>query len=62
MPGYGRFCPVAKAMELLDARWTMLVVRARLGSSAAVSGPAQVRRAVPTWIGQSLLSAVSRPA
>jgi DNA-binding HxlR family transcriptional regulator len=24
---YGQFCPVAKAMELLDERWTMLVVR-----------------------------------
>jgi DNA-binding HxlR family transcriptional regulator len=27
MPGYGQFCPVAKAMEILDERWTMLVVR-----------------------------------
>ena len=27
MPGYGQFCPVAKAMELLDERWTLLVVR-----------------------------------
>lgn len=25
--GYHQFCPVAKAMELLDERWTMLVVR-----------------------------------
>jgi len=25
--GYGQFCPVSKAMELLDERWTMLVVR-----------------------------------
>ena len=24
---YGQFCPVAKAMELLDERWTMLLVR-----------------------------------
>jgi DNA-binding HxlR family transcriptional regulator len=24
---YGQFCPVAKAMELLDERWTILVVR-----------------------------------
>ena len=24
---YGQFCPVAKAMELLDERWTMLVIR-----------------------------------
>ncbi|WP_433065726.1 winged helix-turn-helix transcriptional regulator [Dactylosporangium sp. CS-033363] len=25
--GYFQFCPVAKAMELLDERWTMLVLR-----------------------------------
>jgi DNA-binding HxlR family transcriptional regulator len=25
--GYHQFCPVAKAMELLDERWTMLIVR-----------------------------------
>lgn len=24
---YGQFCPVAKAMELLDERWTLLIVR-----------------------------------
>jgi DNA-binding HxlR family transcriptional regulator len=27
MSGYGQFCPVAKAMEVLDERWTMLVIR-----------------------------------
>lgn len=27
MPGYGQFCPVAKAAELLDQRWMLLVVR-----------------------------------
>jgi len=27
MTQYGQFCPVAKAMELLDERWTMLIVR-----------------------------------
>ena len=27
MSQYGQFCPVAKAMELLDERWTMLIVR-----------------------------------
>gem|GEM_PF-4926482 len=26
MSGDGRFCPVSKAMELLDERWTMPVV------------------------------------
>lgn len=27
MAGYGQFCPMAKAMEILDERWTLLVVR-----------------------------------
>ena len=27
MTTYGQFCPASKAMELLDERWTMLVVR-----------------------------------
>ena len=27
MSTYGQFCPIAKAMEVLDERWTLLVVR-----------------------------------
>lgn len=27
MASYGQFCPVAKAMEVLDERWTLLVIR-----------------------------------
>ena len=27
MSSYGQFCPMAKAMEVLDERWTLLVVR-----------------------------------
>jgi DNA-binding HxlR family transcriptional regulator len=33
MTTYGQFCPVAKAMELLDERWTLLVVRELLSGS-----------------------------
>lgn len=33
MTSYGQFCPVAKAMEVLDERWTLLVVRELLVSS-----------------------------
>ncbi len=33
MTSYGQFCPVAKAMELLDERWTLLVVRELLAGS-----------------------------
>jgi DNA-binding HxlR family transcriptional regulator len=34
MSGYGQFCPMAKAMELLDERWTLLVVRELLAGSS----------------------------
>ena len=27
MKGYGQFCPIAKAAEVLGERWTHLVVR-----------------------------------
>ncbi|WP_067434775.1 winged helix-turn-helix transcriptional regulator [Nocardioides jensenii] len=33
MTAYGQFCPVAKAMEILDERWTLLVVRELLAGS-----------------------------
>jgi len=33
MSRYGQFCPVAKAMEVLDERWTLLVVRELLAGS-----------------------------
>jgi DNA-binding HxlR family transcriptional regulator len=44
MSGYGQFCPVAKAMELLDERWTMLVVRELLLGSCHFN---DLRRGVP---------------
>lgn len=44
MPSYGQFCPVAKAMELLDERWTMLVVRELLAGSKHFN---DLRRGVP---------------
>jgi DNA-binding HxlR family transcriptional regulator len=42
--GYGQFCPVSKAMELLDERWTMLVVRELLAGSRHFN---ELRRGVP---------------
>lgn len=33
MTTYGQFCPVAKAMEVLDERWTLLVVRELIAGS-----------------------------
>ncbi|WP_207838467.1 winged helix-turn-helix transcriptional regulator [Williamsia soli] len=44
MPGYGQFCPVAKAMEVLDERWTLLVVRELLAGSCHFN---ELRRGVP---------------
>lgn len=44
MPGYGQFCPVSKAMEILDERWTMLVVRELLLGSTHFN---ELRRGLP---------------
>ncbi len=45
MPGsYGQFCPVSKAMELLDERWTLLVVRELMMGSRHFNS---LRRGVP---------------
>ena len=41
-----------------DRGWTDAVRSGRV----EVEAPSEVARAVPTWIGQSLLSAVPRPA
>jgi DNA-binding HxlR family transcriptional regulator len=41
---YGQFCPVAKAMELLDERWTLLIVRELLAGTARFN---DLRRGVP---------------
>jgi DNA-binding HxlR family transcriptional regulator len=44
MSTYGQFCPVAKAMELLDERWTLLVVRELLQGSRHFN---DLRRGLP---------------
>ncbi|GAC1327175.1 MAG: helix-turn-helix domain-containing protein [Mycobacteriales bacterium] len=49
---YGQFCPVAKAMELLDERWTLLVVRELMMGSRHFNA---LRRGVPR-MSPSLLS------
>lgn len=41
---YGQFCPVAKALELLDERWTVLVIRELLCGSRHFN---ELRRGVP---------------
>ena len=49
---YHQFCPVAKAMELLDERWTMLVLRELLSGSRHFNA---LRRGLPA-ISPTLLS------
>ena len=44
MSSYGQFCPVAKAMEVLDERWTILVVRELLAGSTRFN---ELRRGNP---------------
>jgi DNA-binding HxlR family transcriptional regulator len=41
---YRQLCPVAKAMELLDERWTMLIVRELVCGSEHFN---EIRRGVP---------------
>ena len=42
---YHQFCPIAKAMELLDERWTMLVLRELVSDSRRFN---DLRRGLPT--------------
>lgn len=44
MTAYGQFCPVAKAMEVIDERWTLLIVREMLLGSTHYN---ELRRGVP---------------
>lgn len=52
MKTYGQFCPVAKAAELLDERWTLLVLRELVAGSRHFN---ELRRGVPR-MSPSLLS------
>ena len=44
MSSYGQFCPMAKAMDVLDERWTLLIVREMLLGSKHFN---DLRRGVP---------------
>jgi DNA-binding HxlR family transcriptional regulator len=52
MRGYGQFCPVAKACELLAERWTLVIVRELISGGRRFN---DIRRGVPL-ISPSLLS------
>jgi len=52
MSGYGQFCAVARALEVLGGRWTLLVVRELLCGSSRFS---EIRRGIPR-ISRTILS------
>lgn len=52
MSGYGQHCPVAKAAEVLDGRWTLLVLRELLVGSTRFN---EIHRGVPR-MSRTLLS------
>ncbi len=52
MTGYGQHCPVAKAAEVLDQRWTLLVVRELVTGSVRFN---DIHRGVPR-MSRTLLS------
>jgi len=52
MKGYGQFCPVAKATEVLGERWTPLIIRELLSAPQSFNN---LRRGVPL-MSPSLLS------
>src|SRR5262249_34624861 len=52
MQGYGQYCPIAKAAEILGQRWTLLILRDLLYGARRFN---EVRRGVPR-MSQSLLS------
>jgi len=53
MKGYGQFCPIAKASEVLGERWTHLVIRELIVGSSTFN---ELRKGVPL-MSPSLLSA-----
>src|SRR5271169_6699903 len=52
MTGYGQFCSVARAHEVLGGRWTLLVVRELLCGSSRFN---DIRRGIPR-ISRTVLS------
>jgi DNA-binding HxlR family transcriptional regulator len=52
MTGYGQFCAMARAHEMLGGRWTLLIVRELLGGDSRFS---DIRRGIPR-ISRTMLS------
>src|SRR5271165_6296940 len=53
MKGYGQFCSIASALDLLGERWTLLIVRELLCGSRRFG---DVRRGIPR-VSRTMLSA-----
>jgi DNA-binding HxlR family transcriptional regulator len=53
MKSYGQFCSIARALDLLGERWTLLIVRELLGGSTRFG---DLRRGIPR-ISRTMLSA-----
>ena len=52
MKGYGQFCPVAKAAEVIGGRWTLLILRELICGASRFN---EIRRGVPL-VSPSLLA------
>jgi DNA-binding HxlR family transcriptional regulator len=63
-PGYDVAATISTTLRTLTQIWRGDVSwsRSLLDRSLSINGHADVRRAVPTWLGQSTLAAVPRPA
>jgi DNA-binding HxlR family transcriptional regulator len=57
MKSYGQFCSVARALDLLGERWTLLIVRELLSESSRF---ADVQRGIPRISRDDALGAASR--
>jgi hypothetical protein len=63
-PGYEAAATISTSLRTLSQIWRgdQSWQRAVLDGSVSIDAPREVARAVPTWIGQSSLAAVPRPA
>ncbi len=52
MKGYGQFCPMAKAAEVIGGRWTVLILRELICGASRFN---EIRRGVPL-VSPSLLA------
>ena len=43
---YGQFCSIARALELLGERWTLLIVRELMSGSHRFN---DIQRSMPNW-------------